>query len=63
MNSSSNLEKDPWGIKEMNNSINSSPRSKATRVSYTQSEYSLIVGFIKQNLQLLLRLISTEIHN
>ena len=46
-----NLEKDPWGIKEnttyMNNSVNSSPSSKATRVSYTHSEYSLIVGLIK----------------
>lgn len=61
-----NLEKDPWGIKEgsyMGNSVNSSPRSKATRVSYTQSEYSLIVGFVKQNLKLMLRLVSTDIHN
>jgi hypothetical protein len=62
-----NLEKDPWGIKEtssyINNSVNSSPRSKATRVSYTQSEYSLIVGFVKSNLKLLLRLVSADIHN
>ena len=47
----------------MGNNINSSPRSKATRVSYTQSEYTLIVGFIKSNLKLLLRLVSADIHN
>jgi hypothetical protein len=38
-----NLEKDPWGIKEssglMTSSVTSSPRSKATRMSYAQSEY------------------------
>ena len=43
--------------------MNSSPRSKATRTSYTQSEYSLIVAFVKQNLKLLLWLVSTDIHN
>ena len=61
-----NLEKDPWGIKESTSygsSVNSSPRTKATRSSYIQSEYSLIVAFVKQNLKLLLRLISTDIHN
>ena len=34
-----NLEKDPWGVKEpsgyINNSVTSSPSSKATRVSYS----------------------------
>ena len=61
-----NLEKDPWGMKEPANygsSVTSSPRSKATRVSYSQSEYQLIVAFIKQNLKLFLRLVSTDIHN
>lgn len=62
-----NLEKDPWGIKEssgyMNNSVSSSPRSKATRASHTQSDYQLIVAFIKSNLKLFLRLVSTDIHN
>lgn len=62
-----NLEKDPWGMKEsssyMNNSVSSSPRSKATRVSYSQSEYHLMVGFVKQNMKLFLRLISSDIHN
>lgn len=47
----------------MNNSVSSSPRSKATRVSYSQSEYHLMVGFVKQNLKLFLRLISSDIHN
>ena len=61
-----NLEKDPWGAKEPNNyggSVTSSPRSKATRVSYSQSEYQLIVAFVKSNLKLFLRLVSTDIHN
>ena len=61
------LEQDPWGIKEssgyINNAVNSSPRSKATRVSYTQSEYQIMVAFIKSNLQLFLRIISSDIHN
>lgn len=47
----------------MNNSVSSSPRSKATRVSYSQSEYHLMVGFVKQNMKLFLRLISSDIHN
>ena len=57
-----NLEKDPWGSKEIN-SVNSSPRSKATRVSYSQSEYQIMVSFIKMNMPLFLRLISSDIHN
>lgn len=57
-----NLEKDAWGSKEMN-SVNSSPRSKATRMSYAQSEYQIMVSFIKMNLPLFLRLISSDIHN
>ena len=40
-----------------------SPRSKYTRINYTQSEYSIISHFIKSNLKLLLRLISTDISN
>ncbi len=47
----------------MNNAVNSSPRSKATRASYASSEYQLITAFIKQNLKLFLRLVSTDIHN
>ena len=38
----------------------SSPRSKATRVSYSQSEYQIIHHFIKNNLRLFLRLISND---
>lgn len=47
----------------MNNSVNSSPRSKATRMSHTQSEYQIVVAFVKRNLDLFLRLVSTDIHN
>jgi hypothetical protein len=32
-------------------------------VSYSQSEYQLIVAFVKSNLKLFLRLVSTDIHN
>lgn len=39
-----------------------SPRSKYTKINYTQSEYSIISHLIKTNLKLLLRLISTDIH-
>lgn len=58
-----NLEKDAWGSKEAMNSVNSSPRSKATRVSYAHSEYQIMVSFIKMNMPLFLRLISSDIHN
>lgn len=58
-----NLEKDPWGSKEGINSVNSSPRSKATRVSYAHSEYQIMVSFVKMNMPLFLRLISSDIHN
>ena len=58
-----NLEKDPWGTKDYGNSVSSSPRSKATRVSYAQSEYSIMVAFVKNNLPLFLRLVSSDIHN
>ena len=56
------MEKDIWGSNQIN-SVNSSPRSKATRVSYAQSEYQIMVSFIKMNLPLFLRLISSDIHN
>lgn len=40
-----------------------SPRSKYTKINYTQSEYQIMQHFIKTNLKLLLRLISTDIHS
>lgn len=39
-----------------------SPRSKATKVAYTSSEASIILHFVKTNLRLILKLISSEIH-
>jgi hypothetical protein len=39
-----------------------SPRSKATKIAYTSSESSIIIHFIKTNLRLILKLISSEIH-
>jgi hypothetical protein len=40
-----------------------SPRSKATRVNYTSSEYTIITHFVKTNVRLFLRLVSSDIHN
>jgi hypothetical protein len=39
-----------------------SPRSKATKVNYTSSSSSIILHFVKTNLRMLLKLISSEIH-
>jgi len=39
-----------------------SPRSKATRISMSSSEYQMIIHFIKTNMKLFLRLISSDIH-
>lgn len=39
-----------------------SPRSKATKINYTSSESSIVMHFIKTNLRLVLKLISSEIH-
>ena len=39
-----------------------SPRSKATKVSYTSSESSIIFNFVKTNLKTILKLVSSEIH-
>lgn len=38
----------------------SSPRSKATKVNYSLSEYQIILHFIKSNLRLFLKLISSD---
>ena len=43
-------------------SVIASPRSKATKVSYTSSGSSIILHFVKANLRLILKLISSEIH-
>ncbi len=37
-----------------------SPRSKATKVQYTSSEYQLIVQFVKSNIRFFLNLVSNE---
>lgn len=57
------LSKDSWGMKDHSTSQQASPRSKYTKVNYTQSEYQIILHFVKSNLKLLLRLISSDIHN
>eukprot|EP00347_Sterkiella_histriomuscorum_P018435 403345520 len=63
--SRSNLAKDSWGMKDnqMYGGSQASPRQKYTKVNYTQSEYQIISHFIKTNLKLLLRVISTDIHS
>jgi len=64
MEQRNNLAKDTWGFKDQagSSSQGASPRSKYTKINYTQSEYQIISHFIKTNLKLLLRLISTDIH-
>lgn len=39
-----------------------SPRSKATKVNYTSSESNIILHFVKTNLKLILKVISSEMH-
>ncbi len=57
------LGSDSWGIKDNNNSITASPRAKVTRSSIkSKSDYQIILHFVKTNLQLFIRLISSEIH-
>ncbi len=59
-----NLVKDSWpGMKESSSSAIASPRSKATKINYTSSEYQIITHFVKTNLRLILRLVSSDIHN
>lgn len=41
----------------------SSPRSKATRIQYTNSEINIILHFVKTNLKLFLTLVSTDMHS
>jgi hypothetical protein len=55
------LSQDSWGAKEPSNSIATSPRQKS--VSKPANKFSIILHFIKNNLKLLLRLVSTDIHN
>lgn len=53
-------------MKDSHNTMTSqgaSPRSKYTKINYTQSEYQIILHFVKTNLKLLLRLISSDIHS
>ncbi len=58
------LAKDTWGIREPSATPSlSSPRFKATKINYTTSEYSIITHFVKSNLKLFLRLVSSDIHN
>jgi hypothetical protein len=58
------LGQDSWGVKESNQSITASPRQKVARSSgKSQSNYQIILHFVRTNMQLFIRLISTDIHN
>ena len=60
---SSLLGQDSWGMKENQNIQGASPRSKVSKLGRQHNDYQIILHFIKTNLKLLLRLVSTDIHN
>lgn len=64
-NEQSKIEaQDSWGFKENSDHLRS-PRSKSTSklLSTNVSKFSILLHFIKNNLKLFLRLVSTDIHN
>ena len=43
--------------------LGASPRSKVAKMQSAHNNYQIILHFVKTNLKLLLRLVSTDIHN
>ena len=43
--------------------LGASPRSKVAKMNSVQNNYQIILHFVKTNLKLFLRLVSTDIHN
>ena len=43
--------------------LSASPRSKVAKMNSVQNNYQIILHFVKTNLKLFLRLVSTDIHN
>ena len=59
------LGQDTWGVKESttNMALGASPRSKVAKMNSVHNNYQIILHFVKTNLKLFLRLVSTDIHN
>ena len=54
-----------WGMKDQtaNMALGASPRSKVAKMNNLHNNYQIIWHFVKTNLKLFLRLVSTDIHN
>lgn len=50
-------------MKEQTLPQGASPRSKLAQTTHVTNNYQIILHFIKSNLKLFLRLVSTDIHN
>ena len=59
------LGQDTWGVKDnsQNMALGASPRSKVAKMNSVHNNYQIILHFVKTNLKLFLRLVSTDIHN
>lgn len=59
------LGQDTWGVKDNSSNIalGASPRSKVAKMNNVHNNYQIILHFVKTNLKLFLRLVSTDIHS
>ena len=59
------LGQDTWGVKDnsANIALGASPRSKVAKMNNVHNNYQIILHFVKTNLKLFLRLVSTDIHS
>ena len=58
------LGQDSWGMKEGNPlAQGASPRSRIAKMNNVHNNYQIILHFVRTNLKLMLRLVSTDIHN
>jgi len=59
------LGQDTWGVKDnsANMALGASPRSKVAKMNSVHNNYQIVLHFIKTNIKLFLRLVSTDIHN
>lgn len=59
------LGQDSWGVKDQsaNMALGASPRSKVAKMNSVHNGYQIVLHFVKTNLKLFLRLVSTDIHN
>jgi hypothetical protein len=57
------LGQDAWGERGQTLPQGASPRSKLASTTSVQNNFQIIMHFVKSNLKLFLRLVSTDIHN